>query len=162
MRQQEHVPPRESLFHFGLQRVIHRIAPRLLKSDVAPSREDTPAVQRSSGRLRLVDVAVGHQLVRLITDVGCLHVNPADLTVDREIPLLAIRGWEIVGTAVDIQKQIVEVAARETNRRKSVGRTDGGGRVELVARIRKARRERWIKSRVVMPGILQSVEDAVT
>ena len=82
--------------------------------------------------------------------------------VNREIPLLAISGREIVRTAVDIQKEIVEVAAWESDRGKTIGRTEGRGRIELVARISKARRKRWIESRIVMAGILESIEDAVT
>ena len=158
MREQEHVAARESFFHFGLKPVIHRIAARFLKSDAAPSREDTAAVHRSRRGLRLVDVTVGHQLIGFIADVGCLHMNPAELTVNREIPLLAICRREIVRTAVDIQKEIVEVAAWESDRGKSVGRTKGRGRIELVARISKARRKRWIERRIVMAGILESIE----
>src|SRR5882762_1837352 len=156
------MPSGESLFNLGLQRMVDRVAARFLESDTAPSGENAAAVHRSRGGLRLVDIAVRHQLIRLVAHVGRLHVDRSDLAVQREVPLLAVSGREVERTSVYIDEQVVKIPTGETNRREPARRTQSRGRIKLITRIRKAGGERRIEGRIVMAGILQCVEDAIT
>src|SRR5436190_4289989 len=111
---------RESLLHLRLQPVIDGISSRLLEGDAAPPWKNSPAVHGACTGYWLIDVAVGHQLVGLVADIGDFDRIVANLPADCEVPLLAVRRREIGGPAIDIQKPVVEYAVRKSNRRESL------------------------------------------
>src|SRR5207253_5983373 len=97
---------RKTLFRLHLQSVVNRIPARLLESDAAPPRVDAPVVDRSGAGRWLIDVAIGHQLIGFISDVGGFEQNARYLPLDCEIPLLAVGCREVKRAAVNGKQQI--------------------------------------------------------
>src|SRR5215472_993146 len=120
--------------------MVDGVAARLLERNAAPSREEAAAVHRTSPRRRLVDVAVRHQLIRFVADISRFYVNLSDLPVQREVPLLTISRREVERPPVDVDEKVVEISAREANRREPARRTQSSSRIKLITRIGKAGR----------------------